>query len=132
MGGAPGRGDVQLTMVQELPISAAIIVTTPQMVSIDDVSRAIMMFKDTNVHIGGLVENMSYFIAPDTKSKYYIFGRGNSEQICQKYNIPLLGKIPFEITIRENCDQGKVSVALANDEIKDYYKGITTNLFKSL
>ncbi|RXI43313.1 ATP-binding protein [Malaciobacter mytili] len=128
----PGTGDVQLTMAQELPISAAIIVTTPQMVSIDDVSRAIMMFKDTNVHIGGLVENMSYFIAPDTKSKYYIFGRGNSEQICQKYNIPLLGKIPFEITIRENCDQGKVSVALANDEIKDYYKGITTNLFKSL
>lgn len=126
-----GTGNVQLTMAQELVISAAIIVTTPQLISIDDVSSTIMIFKDTNVHISGLVENMSYFLVSDTKSKY-IFWRGNIELICKKYKIPLLGKIPFEITIRENCDQAKVSVSLANDEIKDYYKGITANLFKSL
>ena len=70
----PGTGDVQLTMAQELPISAAVIVTTPQQVALDDVSRAIMMFKDIGVPIGGLVENMSYFIAPDTQKKYHIFG----------------------------------------------------------
>lgn len=63
----PGTGDIQLTMAQELPITAGVIVTTPQPVALDDVSRAIMMFKDINVPIGGLVENMSFFIAPDTK-----------------------------------------------------------------
>lgn len=128
----PGTGDVQLTMAQELPISAAVVVTTPQMVSIDDVSRAIMMFKDTNIKIGGLVENMSYFIAPDTKQKYMIFGEGAGKETCLNYDIPFLGEIPLEMDIREKCDEGKVAVALANDEIKGYYKSIVSNLFKSL
>ncbi|MRI59124.1 MAG: ATP-binding protein, partial [Epsilonproteobacteria bacterium] len=68
----PGTGDIQLTMAQELPITAGVLVTTPQMVASDDVSRAIMMFKDIGVHIGGLIENMSYFIAPDTGKRYDI------------------------------------------------------------
>lgn len=128
----PGTGDVQLTMAQELPITAAVVVTTPQRVSIDDVSRAIMMFKDTNIKIGGLIENMSYFIAPDTKQKYMIFGEGAGEETSLKYDIPFLGKIPLDMDIREKCDEGKVAVALANDEIKGYYKEIVASLFKSL
>ncbi|WP_456389476.1 Mrp/NBP35 family ATP-binding protein, partial [Hydrogenimonas sp.] len=84
----PGTGDIQLTMAQELPITAGVIVTTPQPVALDDVSRAIMMFKDINVPIGGLVENMSFFIAPDTKKRYDIFGKGGGEATAKKYDIP--------------------------------------------
>jgi len=128
----PGTGDVQLTMAQELPIWAAVIVTTPQQVALDDVSRAIMMFKDIGVPIGGLVENMSYFIAPDTQKRYDIFGSGAAQTLCQKYAIPFLGEIPLDSTIREMCDTGKVVVALGNEALKAHYKVITQNLFKSL
>jgi ATP-binding protein involved in chromosome partitioning len=128
----PGTGDVQLTMAQELPISAAVIVTTPQMVSIDDVSRAIMMFKDTQVNIGGLVENMSYFIAPDTKKEYNIFGEGAGELIAKQYHIPFLGKIPLEMEIVQHCDSGQPTVAMGTEEQKNYYKQILPHLFKSL
>lgn len=128
----PGTGDVQLTMAQELPITSAVIVTTPQQVALDDVSRAIMMFKDINVPIGGLVENMSYFIAPDTKKQYDIFGSGAGEKLANEYAIPFLGKIPLEIEIREYCDKGELVVALGTDAQKAHYKEIVSNLFKSL
>lgn len=82
----PGTGDVQLTMAQELPIAAGVIVTTPQVVATDDVSRAIMMFKDIHVPVGGLVENMSYFIAPDTGNRYDIFGRDGGKNTAIKYD----------------------------------------------
>ena len=128
----PGTGDVQLTVAQELPICAAVLVTTPQQVALDDVSRAIMMFKDIGVPIGGLVENMSYFVAPDTKKRYDIFGNGAGKELCKKYNIPFLGDIPLEPVIAEMCDTGKVVSALGNEELKAHYKVITANLFKSL
>ena len=92
----PGTGDIQLTMAQELPITAAVLVSTPQLLATDDVSRAIMMFKDIKVPIAGIVENMSYFIAPDTKNRYNIFGEGGGEKIAKKYGIQLLGQIPFD------------------------------------
>ncbi len=128
----PGTGDVQLTMAQELPITAGVIVTTPQLISTDDVSRAIMMFKDIKVKIGGLVENMSYFIAPDTKNRYDIFGTGGGEKIASKYNIPLLGKIPLDMEVREFSDSGTPAVAMGNDEQKNYYKDIVKNLLKEI
>lgn len=128
----PGTGDVQLTMAQELPLCAALIVTTPQQVALDDVSRAIMMFKDIGVPIGGLVENMSYFIAPDTKKRYDIFGTSVAQTLCKKYTIPFLGEIPLDMEIRQMCDEGKVVVALGNDALKAHYKVILQNLFKSL
>ncbi|MBN2825278.1 MAG: Mrp/NBP35 family ATP-binding protein [Campylobacterales bacterium] len=124
----PGTGDIQLTMAQELPIRAGVIVTTPQMISTDDVSRAIMMFKDIKVPIGGIVENMSYFIAPDTKERYDIFGSGGGEAIATKYSVPLLGQIPLLMDIRSSSDEGRPAVALCDDEIKEYYKTITNNL----
>jgi len=128
----PGTGDVQLTMAQELPISAAVLVTTPQTVACDDVSRAVMMFKETRVPIGGVIENMSYFIAPDTKKIYHIFGEGGAEKLSQKYQIPLLGKIPLSMQIRELCDKGRPPVAMADEEIKKYYKEIVENLLKNI
>lgn len=124
----PGTGDVQLTMAQELNLSGAILVTTPQMVSLDDVSRAIMMFKDVGVNIYGVVENMSYFIAPDTGVQYEIFGSGGAEQLAQNYSIKLLAKVPFTIQARELADMGKVAIAMADESIKNEYKKIVEHL----
>jgi len=128
----PGTGDIQLTMAQELPITAGVIVTTPQPVALDDVSRAIMMFKDINVPIGGLVENMSFFIAPDTKKRYDIFGKGGGEETAKRYDIPFLGQIPLDMQIREFSDNGTPPVAMGDKLQKDYYKNIADNLLKQI
>lgn len=128
----PGTGDVQLTMAQELPISAAVLVTTPQTISTDDVSRAVMMFKDINTPMAGIVENMSYFIAPDTKNRYDIFGSGGAQEISLKYKIPLLAQIPLMIQIREGSDNGRPSVVFETDEIKNYYKNIVEKMFEEI
>ena len=127
----PGTGDIQLTMAQELPITAGVLVTTPQMVAADDVSRAIMMFKDIGVHIGGLIENMSYFIAPDTGKRYDIFGKDGGKALALQYDIPFLGQIPLEMEIRSLSDEGMPPVALGQDRHKEYYQTIVENLFKS-
>ncbi len=124
----PGTGDIQLTMAQELPISTSVIVTTPQMISTDDVSRAVMMFKDIGVSIGGVVENMSFFIAPDTGVHYEIFGHGGGEMIASKYDIPFLGSIPLTMPIRETSDAGRPAVATDDRVQKGYYRNITNNL----
>ncbi len=127
----PGTGDVQLTIAQELPISAAVLVTTPQIVATDDVSRAIMMFKDIHVKMAGVVENMSYFVAPDTQIRYDIFGIGGGERIAKKYEIPFLGAIPLDIQIREASDKGEPPVTLGNDTQKKYFQDIVENIFKN-
>ncbi len=127
----PGTGDIQLTMAQELPITAGILVTTPQMVAADDVSRAIVMFQDIGVHIGGLIENMSYFIAPDTGKRYDIFGKDGGKALAVRYGIPFLGQIPLEMDIRALSDEGKPPVALGSKHHKEYYQTILDNLFTS-
>jgi len=124
----PGTGDIQLTMAQELPITAGVLVTTPQMVAADDVSRAIMMFKDIGVHIGGLVENMSYFIAPDTGKRYDIFGSGGGKALAERYQIPFLGEIPLEIPIRQMSDTGRPPAAMGDERQRGYYRRIVQNL----
>ncbi|MCI4406871.1 MAG: Mrp/NBP35 family ATP-binding protein [Sulfuricurvum sp.] len=128
----PGTGDIQLTMAQELPITAGVIVTTPQLVASDDVSRSIRMFQDIHVPMAGLVENMSYFIAPDTGTRYDIFGSGGGERLCARYNIPLLGQIPLNMAIREGSDNGEPPVVLGDESLKSYYRDIVENMFKSV
>ena len=128
----PGTGDVQLSMSEELPISAVIVVTTPQVISTDDVSRAVMMFKDIRVPIAGVVENMSFFVAPDTKKRYDIFGKGGGKKITEKYNIPFLGQIPLDIKICEESDLGRPPAALGNEEQKSYYTEIIDNMFNQI
>lgn len=128
----PGTGDIQLTMAQELPITAGVIVTTPQLVASDDVSRAIRMFQDIHVPMAGLVENMSYFIAPDTGTRYDIFGSGGGKRLAMRYNIPLLGQIPLNMDIREGSDNGEPPVVLGSDELKSYYKEIVENMLKAV
>lgn len=126
----PGTGDIQLTMAQELPITAGVIVTTPQLVASDDVSRAIRMFQDIHVPMAGLVENMSYFIAPDTGNRYDIFGTGGGERLAARYNIPLLGQIPINMDIREGSDNGEPPVALGSETLKSYYKEIVEKMLE--
>lgn len=128
----PGTGDIQLTMAQELPITAGVIVTTPQLVASDDVSRSIRMFQDIHVPMAGLVENMSYFVAPDTGTRYDIFGSGGGQRLAERYHIPLLGQIPINMDIREGSDNGEPPVVLGSDELKSYYREIVENMLAAV
>ncbi len=102
----PGTGDIQLTLVQTIPLTGAVIVTTPQEVSLIDARKALKMFTRVNVPILGIVENMSYFIAPDTGKKYDIFGSGGGEKISKELNAPFIGGIPIDPRIRKGGDNG--------------------------
>ncbi len=102
----PGTGDIQLTLVQTVPLTGAVIVTTPQEVSLIDARKALKMFNRVNVPVLGIVENMSYFIAPDTGKKYDIFGTGGGSKIAEELNAPFLGGIPIEAGIRIGGDKG--------------------------
>lgn len=102
----PGTGDIQLTLVQTIPLTGAVIVTTPQEVSLIDARKALMMFTRVNVPVLGVIENMSYFIAPDTGKEYDIFGSGGGEKISKELNTPFLGGIPIDPRIRQGGDAG--------------------------
>jgi len=111
----PGTGDIQLTLVQTIPLTGAVIVTTPQEVSLIDARKALKMFQRVNVPILGVVENMSYFIAPDTGKQYDIFGSGGGKQMCDELNAPLLGGIPIDPRIRIGGDKGEPMVIALPD-----------------
>ncbi len=102
----PGTGDIQLTLVQTIPLTGAVIVTTPQEVSLIDARKALKMFTRVNVPVLGVVENMSYFIAPDTGNKYDIFGTGGGSKIASELEVPFLGGIPIDPGIRAGGDEG--------------------------
>ena len=102
----PGTGDIQLTIVQTVALSGAVIVTTPQEVALIDARKASSMFAKVNVPILGLVENMSYFICPNDGNRYAIFGSGGGEREAARLQVPLLGQIPLEIALRESGDKG--------------------------
>ena len=102
----PGTGDVALTMAQMLPVTGAVVVCTPQRVAQDDARRAVRMFQNLGVEVLGVVENMSFFTAPDGK-EYDLFGRGGAEIMAQTMGLPFLGSIPIHIALRENSDSGK-------------------------
>lgn len=103
----PGTGDAQLTMVQAVPMAGAIIVTTPQTVALLDSRRGLKMFQQMGVSVLGIVENMSYFIPPDLPDRHYdLFGSGGGEKTSKELNIPLLGCIPLEISLRQGGDAG--------------------------
>ena len=103
----PGTGDVQLTLAQSVPMAGVVIVTTPQNVSLIDAYRGIKMFEQLKTNILGIVENMSYFIPPDLPDHSYdIFGSGGGMKASQELQIPLLGLIPLEISLRQGGDNG--------------------------
>jgi ATP-binding protein involved in chromosome partitioning len=102
----PGTGDVQLSLAQLVPVQGAVLVTTPQEVAIADVRRALRMFETVAIPVLGIVENMSYFIAPDTGTRYDIFGQGGGAKLAEMYHVPLLGSIPLGMEVREGGDSG--------------------------
>jgi ATP-binding protein involved in chromosome partitioning len=110
----PGTGDAQLTLTQAVPMAGAVIVTTPQTVALLDSRRGLKMFQQLGVPVLGIVENMSYFIPPDLPEKQYdLFGSGGGEKTSKELNIPLLGCIPLEISLREGGDVGVPIVVAA-------------------
>ena len=105
----PGTGDIPLTLIQDFPLTGAIIVSTPQQVAIADVRKAADMFRNDkiNIPILGLVENMSYFSPPDApEKKYFIFGQGECKKFAEELNIPILGQIPIVSAISDSGDAG--------------------------
>ena len=103
----PGTGDAQLSLSQQAHLMGAIIVTTPQDVSVLDVRKAIRMFQTVNVPILGVVENMAWFTPPGQTTRYELFGKGGGERIQREFGVPLLGQIPIEIAVREGGDSGQ-------------------------
>ncbi len=121
----PGTGDIHLTLVQTVPVTGAIIVTTPQKVALADATKGLAMFKQpqVNVPVLGIVENMAYFTPAELpENKYYLFGKDGGQELAAKYDVPFLGQIPLVQSIREAGDEGRPAF-LGNDEI-------TINAFK--
>ncbi|MDB5539082.1 MAG: sodium:proton antiporter [Devosia sp.] len=111
----PGTGDIQISLVQQVPLLGAVIVSTPQALALIDAKKAMDMLLRTGVPILGLIENMSYFVAPDTGTRYDIFGHGGARAAAGTFDIPFLGEIPLVMSIRETSDAGQPVVASAPD-----------------
>jgi ATP-binding protein involved in chromosome partitioning len=111
----PGTGDAQLSLSQVIPLSGVVMVTTPQAVALLDVRKALGMFRKLNVPVLGVVENMSYFIAPDTGARYHIFGEHGGSRVAEEFGVPLLGEIPLEMETRQGGDTG-VPVTVGHPE----------------
>jgi ATP-binding protein involved in chromosome partitioning len=125
----PGTGDIQLTLAQTIPLTGGVIVTTPQDVSLSDALKALKMFRRVNVPILGIIENMSYFVAPDTGKRYNIFGEGGGEKLAKENDTQFLGGIPIDMAIREGGDQGKpFVVAYPDTEYAQKFVEIGRNL----
>jgi ATP-binding protein involved in chromosome partitioning len=124
----PGTGDVPLSLCQMLPLTGAVVVATPQQVALDDAIRAVGMFRQLNAPILGLVENMSYFVAPDG-SEHDIFGRGGTEKAAQKLEVPYLGALPMFTEVRVNSDQGKPEANFtSNPKLTEALERVVKNL----
>lgn len=111
----PGTGDVQLSLAQLVPVQGAVLVTTPQEVAVADVRRALRMFETVSVPVLGVVENMSYFIAPETGVRYNIFGEGGGQKLADHYGVPFLGAVPLGLDVREGGDKG-VPIVVSNPD----------------
>jgi len=131
----PGTGDIHLTLVQTVPVTGVVIVTTPQDVALADAKKGIAMFgqAQVNVPIIGLVENMSYFTPAELPTnKYYIFGKEGGRRLAEEYDLPFLGQIPLVQSIREGGDQG-VPIMMSDDAItKKAFEDFTANAVRSI
>ena len=128
----PGTGDVPLTMSQLLPLTGAVVVCTPQKVAQDDARRAIAMFRQLDIELLGLVENMSYFIGDDGK-EYDIFGRGGAEMLAQQQGVPFLGSVPINTALRRHSDAGDPSANFeSGDTLADELTAVTRALARQV
>jgi ATP-binding protein involved in chromosome partitioning len=121
----PGTGDIQLTLAQRVPVTGAVIVTTPQDIALIDARKGLKMFEKVGVPILGVVENMSLHICSKCGCEERIFGEGGGEKMCKDYNTEFLGGLPLDIHIREDADSGKPSVvADPNGRVAEIYRQI--------
>lgn len=129
----PGTGDVQLTMAQHVPISGAIIVSTPQDLALIDARKGLAMFERVNVPVIGIVENMSYFLCPSCGERSDIFGHGGAENEAQKLGVPFLGAVPLHMDIRSKSDSGQpITATVADGEHAAIYCDIAAKAWAGL
>ncbi|QQN87486.1 MULTISPECIES: iron-sulfur cluster carrier protein ApbC [Acinetobacter] len=127
----PGTGDIQLTLAQRIPVTGAVIVTTPQNVALLDATKGIELFNRVQIPVMGVVENMSTHICSNCGHEEQIFGTGGGDKLSEQYNIPLLGRLPLNAVIRENADAGKPSV-IAGDDAAESYMAIAQKIAAKL
>ncbi len=129
----PGTGDIQLSLAQMVPLAGAVLVTTPQELSIIDVRKAVSMFKTMNVPMLGVVENMSYFICDGCDKKHYVFGQGGGQKLAQELGLPLLAEVPMDPRIVETSDDGKaVMVKMPSSDAAKAYTSAAKTINDSL
>ena len=127
----PGTGDAALTVTQSLPLKYGIVVTTPQKVSVADASKALSMFKEMKIPVLGIIENMSYFICPKCGERSEIFGHGGGEKMSLENGVPLLGKVPLEMKVREGGDKGIPAISMEEDtETKHVFMDIAKRIIE--
>lgn len=129
----PGTGDTQLTLAQKVPLSGAVIVTTPQDIALLDARKGLKMFQKVDVPVLGIIENMSTHICSQCGHEEHIFGSGGGQRMAEQYDMELLGQLPLDISIRENGDSGHPSViADPNGTIAQIYRNIARKIAASL
>ncbi|MDZ7290577.1 MAG: Mrp/NBP35 family ATP-binding protein [candidate division KSB1 bacterium] len=125
----PGTGDAQLTLVQSVALTGAVIVTTPQDVALSDAKKGINMFRKVEVPVLGVIENMSYFACPHCGHRTEIFSHGGGKAAAEKFGVPFLGEVPLDLRIREGGDQGEPIVAQKDDSpVKEAFRHIAAQL----
>lgn len=121
----PGTGDIQLTLAQKVPVTGAVIVTTPQDIALLDARKGLKMFEKVGVPIVGIIENMSTYVCPNCSHEEHIFGTGGGQKMCQEYGTDFLGALPLNLSIREQADAGRPTVVADPDgAISVIYKTI--------
>ncbi len=129
----PGTGDAQLTMAQQVPLAGAVVVSTPQDLALIDARKGLSMFRKVDVPLLGIVENMSYFIAPDTGKRYDIFGHGGARKEAERLNVPFLGEVPLHMDIRAHSDNGTpVTVVDPDSEHAKIYRDIASKVWENM
>ena len=128
----PGTGDIPLTLSQMMPLTGSVVVCTPQDVALLDAVKAIMMFRKVNIPVLGMVENMSGFVCPDCTKRYDIFGSGGARKKAESLDVPMLGEVPINVSVRERCDAGAVGDAIVDDVTGPTLKELSYQLVKNI
>lgn len=128
----PGTGDVQLSLSQMVPVTGAVIVTTPQNVALQDVRKGIAMFRQVNIPIAGIVENMAYYLCPKCGNRDEIFAAGGGRGTADDLDVPFLGEIPLNSDIRRAMDAGRPIAADPESRFHDVYRAIAEKIAQSI
>lgn len=129
----PGTGDAQLTLSQKVPLAGAVIVSTPQDLALIDARKGLNMFRRVDVPVLGIIENMSYFLAPDTGKRYDIFGHGGAKAEAERIGVPFLGEVPLTMPVREASDAGTPIVAAEPDgDVAAIFRQIAQSVIRQL